>query len=130
LKMVRHALRRHGDYVRIADGLIATDKPGMGNLPRVRLKGEMLVEHLLGVLVRWHSLKTPTRWNDKFASRMWNKFIEPLLAGIDLPASTEEMTGPQRKAVQETLRIALKPVARKLAAGDRTKVSIAWATEW
>ena len=130
LRMVRLALRRHGDYVRIADGLITTDRPGMGKNAREKLDGAKLVEHLQDVLVRWHALKTPTRWRDQFAADEWTKHIEPLLTGIDLPAVTDDMTGPQRKAVQKKLREQLKSVAERLAESDRMKMHVAWATEW
>lgn len=130
VKIVRLAVRRHSDYARIADGLIVVNKSGMGNLKPVKLEGETLIGNLQEILVRWHGLKTSSRWRDEFATQKWNEFIQPLLTGIELPEVTKDMPGQQRKAIQKKLRDELEPVAKQLATMNRTKISIAWATEW
>lgn len=126
LRTARLALRRHGDYARIADGLIATDRPGMGKNAREKLDGAKLVEHLQDVLVRWHSLATSKRWEDDFAAREWEKHIPE----FKLTKQADDLTGPQRKALTKKLREQLEPVAKRLSASDRMTMHIAWATEW
>lgn len=126
LRTVRLALRRHSDYACIADGLIATDRPGMGRNAREKLEGDKLIEHLQDVLVRWHSLATSKRWQDDFAAKEWEKHIPE----IKLTKQADDLTGPQRKALTKKLREQLEPVAKRLATTDRFKMSGEWAQKW
>jgi len=130
VRISRLALRRHGDYARIAEGLIAKERQGMGKNATEKLKGPKLVEHLQDVLVRWHTLATSSRWQDKFSALAWSKHIGPLLQGAALPKVADDMTGSQRKAIQKKVREGLARVAEELACRDRMKMHVEWATQW
>ncbi len=130
VRTVRLALRNHGDYARIAAGMIATERLGMGNRSPVKLEGDTLVEHLVGLLDIWHELAKSSRWKDEFANTAWEQHIEPRLTGITLEEDAEDLTGPQRKTARTKRREQLKPVAERLAKESRTKLSAEWQQAW
>jgi IS605 OrfB family transposase len=129
-RTVRLALRKHGDYARIASGLIATERPGMGNNPPVKLKGDTLVEHLVGLLDLWHQLAKSSHWLDEFAGQLWDSEIETRLNGVALQDDTDEMTGTERKAARAARRNQLRGVAGQLAGESRVKLCAAWEQAW
>ena len=130
VRTMRLALRNHGDYARIAAGMIATERLGMGNRSPVKLEGDAIFEHLVGLLDIWHELAKSSRWKDEFAHTAWEQHIEPRLTGIMLEEDTDEMTGAQRKAARTKRREQLKSVAERLAKENRTKLSAEWQQEW
>lgn len=130
LRTIRLALRNHGDYARIAGGLIAEERSGMGNRPATKLAGEALIDHLAGLLDLWHELAHSTRWKDEFAKSKWDEHIVPRLKGLDLVNDTEEMTPAERKAARNQRCEQLKAVALQLASENRTKLAAEWQQEW
>ena len=130
VRIVRLALYQHGDYARLASGLIATDKLGMGNRSAVKLAGEALDEHLLDLLERWHELAHSPRWTDTFAREKWQQHIAPRLGDKSLAEVTDDMTGPQRKATKNQLRGQLEPLAKQLAKENLTKLAAEWQQAW
>ncbi len=133
VRTVRLALRNHGDYARIASGLIATDKRGMGKNDPTKLEDKSLVEHLVGLLDIWHELAKSLRWKDEFASKAWEEQIQPRLIGITLEEDTESMTGPQRKAARAERQKQLTSVAEqleKLGREGRMPLHVAWQQAW
>ncbi len=126
VRTVRLALRNHGDCARLAAGLVATDKRGMGKNDPTKLEGDALIEHLVGLLDLWHELAKSSRWQDEFASMSWNKDIESRLGGVQLKEDTEDMTGSERKAARTERRKQLNSVAVQLAKESRVKLSADW----
>ncbi len=127
---VRLGIRNHGDYARIAHGLLAEERQGMGNNAPTPLVGDKLVEHLADLLDRWHELTKSTRWHDDFARDSWQRHIAPRLVGVELRENADDMTAALRKAVRASRRNALKEVAQRLANESRVNISAEWQQAW
>ncbi|CAG1013369.1 hypothetical protein ANRL4_04916, partial [Anaerolineae bacterium] len=133
VRTLRLALRRHGDRARVANNLISTKKM----LPSGR--EESLTEEgraglLSDTLAAWHDMFTAKNWTDEWAKLKWDEYINPLLNGVELPQTEEDIvsTSKECKKYRDEISEKLRPVAERLAQNDslRMKLHVAWATRW
>lgn len=130
VRTVRLALQNHSDYARIARDLASNTKIVPGDRPSPELKGKDLIDHVLAVLVRWHTLATATRWTDidGFVSRLWRDAGFPSIES--LPKIADDLNPKQRKKRRSEIEAALRPVAEGFAKADRTTFAAIWQQQW
>ncbi len=127
VRTVRLALRRHGDRARIAYKMLLDGRE------KSLTEGDC-VGLLTDTLVAWHGLFMAKNWTDGHAKVKWDEYINPLLNGVSLPQTEEDVvaTSKERKKHRGEISEKLKPVAEKLAQNKplRMKLHAAWDTEW
>ena len=133
VRTLRLALRRHGDRARIAYNLTATKKMLPGGREE-SLTEEDRIELLTDTLAKWHDIAIGKNWADEWAKVKWDEYINPLLNGVELPQTGEDIvtTSRERKKRRDEISAKLRPVAERLAQNEplRMKLHIAWATWW
>lgn len=133
IRTVRLALRRHGDRARLAYNLTAAKKLLPGGREE-NLTEEDRVGLLTDTLVAWHDMFTAKNWTDEWVKVKWDEYIKPLLNGVPLPQTNEDIvsTSKERKKHRDEISEKLRPVAEKLAQNDpsRMKLHVACATRW
>jgi IS605 OrfB family transposase len=131
VRIIRLALRRHGDYARIAFGLTASLKqlPG-GRVADKEMTTEELIEQLQSLLMLWYDLAHSTEWLDDWAARQWEDHIANLPGYTEPSRLGEDSTGPQRRKQREQMRQSFKPVAEVLVKDDRSHLADEWRSQW
>jgi len=130
LRTARLALRRHGDYARIAWGLTTSEKlaPGARQAP---MTPDERLKHLQDVLMRWAQIANSTRYNDAWARQLWKEWIAEGFGGPPLWSEPDAATSrPARRTADNEHREALKPTAQQLAARDNADIAARWEARW
>lgn len=129
VRMVRLALRRHGDTARVAYAFkpdAARLTPGGGAEPHTP---ETRAAAILDALLRWHELATGARWRDAWAAEQWTARVEPRV-GTVLPALADDADRWERRRHRAAVEQALKPLAESLSAGGTAELYRLWSARW
>lgn len=145
VRIMRLALKRHGDRARIAFAMTAAYRPMPGdrkyyftvakelsaNDDQIT-RGNKHIEFIQDALVLWHGLASSRGWWDNAAKQLWDDHIAKL-SGYKAPEEIgEDASGVERKKKQKENRERLHDVAKALAedATLRKTLHDAWKTRW
>ncbi len=126
---VRLALRRHGEYSRIAQYLISDEKAMSGGQPK-KLDEVGRIAQITDALMKWHGLTTSRQWADNESETLWREhFPEIKPSKVDDEGKSQQQIKKEKKEFRENI---LKPIAEKLAKNEslRMKLSVQWTTRW
>lgn len=140
VRIARLGLVRHARRAKIAYALDPNTKgiPGMGGSEKAFTPGDAAhIKFLTDALFDWHSLASESKWDDKPARELWNRYI---VVPMDRPLTVakpkagakdaDDRTRPQRRKDDDALREQLKPLARQLATVDRAEMHKSWNKLW
>jgi len=145
VRTMRLALKRHGDYARIAYAMTAAYKPMPGDRKYYFTEAKELsanddeatrankhIEFIQDVLFLWYGLTSSRGWRDHVAKQLWDGHITRL-SGYQAPEEVgEEATSVERKNKQKGNRERLHAVAMALVENEDLRETLhdAWKTRW
>lgn len=145
VRVMRLALRRHGDRARIAFAMSADHKPMPGDRKYYFVEAKdastsddeatrrrKRIEFLQDALSLWHDLFSSRGWKDVAAKELWERHIATL-PGYQTPEEiAEDLTGVERKKKRKENRDRLRAAAEALAKNDGlcNKLYEVWKKRW
>lgn len=129
VRLARLGLRRLGNCARIGYALTALKKPISGGR-WVDLTGESRVKYIEDALLFWQELANSSEWRDDWARRQWDEWVVGKFGGPVPVEISADAPRPDRKQHAEQSRLALRPVAERLAGRDNADLHESWKAEW
>ncbi|MDH7514193.1 MAG: type V CRISPR-associated protein Cas12b, partial [Clostridiales bacterium] len=131
VRIMRLALKRHGDRARIAHYLITDEMVRPGGV-REKLNENGRIDLLQDALSLWHNLFSSRGWRDEAAKEGWEKHIATLSGYKTLEEIDEESSGLERRKKQKENREKIHDAARALAADKelREELHEKWKKRW
>ena len=144
VRLLRLALRRHGDRARITFAMAADYKPMPGARKyhffrnedgfqdTLDVRKQKHVEFIQDALLLWYDLFSWGSWKDEPAKSLWDQHIARL-AGYEAPAEiAEDVSGAERKKKRQENRNRLRGAAEALAEGSelRQRLNECWKKRW
>lgn len=129
IRLAELGLKRLGFLARIANGMIATERPQMGGIVR-RLDRDERIAVLQEELARWFELAHSTTYTDRTLLGYWYDHIVPLLQGVELQSLDETASRPAQKAQRESWKTKLRRAAETLVDRDNSELFELLQREW
>jgi IS605 OrfB family transposase len=130
LRDARLGLRRFGDAARIAFAMTTTRKPIAGGR-ELELTPSQRRQYLQDNLALWHQLAGSQR--DAWAAQLWEQWVVQRLGGPKVVNIGDDLTRPEQKRRNKTIREQLFAVAEQLAdpqSGNAIELQRLWSEEW
>ena len=132
VKTTRLGLRRLSDAARIAYTMTAVRKPTSGGREE-ELGPEQRIEYVQDALAAWQELATSKRYQDAWARRVWETWVEGKLHGPEPVEIGEDVSRSERKKRREQGRAAVREAAEQLAdpqCAAAKELHRLWSEEW
>ncbi|MEX2287163.1 MAG: type V CRISPR-associated protein Cas12b [Planctomycetaceae bacterium] len=135
--IARLALRRHGDYARIAYVLTATSKPFPGGRT-VELTREERIDYLQEALLLWKELAHPDeeagrflqRYQDAWAAAQYDRWVVTEFGGPQSSAVEVDKNWSERRKRRETAKAPFRRIAEYLFDRENSDLHRLWAGRW